>query len=167
MATHSSILAWRIPWTVEPGGLQSMGHKELDATEQVGTRAHALRESWQAGEESLLWASLASMLWGVYKRRDGGGVHSSASVDVCFTFSPHPVHSCSSSDVNFIVPPLGHPYLPLCFCLLLLPVELADCIIPSQSCSPSSCSHFFSFRVSESAHEYGVCILTYGNHYIH
>ena len=25
MATHSSILAWRIPWTVEPGGLQSMG----------------------------------------------------------------------------------------------------------------------------------------------
>ena len=25
MATHSSILAWRFPWTVEPGGLQSMG----------------------------------------------------------------------------------------------------------------------------------------------
>ena len=25
MATHSSILAWRIPWRVEPGGLQSMG----------------------------------------------------------------------------------------------------------------------------------------------
>ena len=33
MATHSSILAWRIPWTEEPGGLQSMGHKELYATE--------------------------------------------------------------------------------------------------------------------------------------
>ena len=27
MATHSSILAWRIPWTEEPGGLQSMGSK--------------------------------------------------------------------------------------------------------------------------------------------
>jgi len=25
LATHSSILAWRIPWTEEPGGLQSMG----------------------------------------------------------------------------------------------------------------------------------------------
>ena len=25
MATHSSILAWEIPWTEEPGGLQSMG----------------------------------------------------------------------------------------------------------------------------------------------
>ena len=27
MATHSSVLAWRIPWTEEPGGLQSMGSK--------------------------------------------------------------------------------------------------------------------------------------------
>ena len=27
MATHFSILAWNIPWTEEPGGLQSMGHK--------------------------------------------------------------------------------------------------------------------------------------------
>ena len=34
-ATHSSILAWRIPWTEEPGGLQSMGHQELDTTEQL------------------------------------------------------------------------------------------------------------------------------------
>ena len=33
MATHSSILAWRIPWTEDPGGLQSMAHKELDMTE--------------------------------------------------------------------------------------------------------------------------------------
>ena len=30
MATHSSILAWVIPWTEEPGGLQSMGLQELD-----------------------------------------------------------------------------------------------------------------------------------------
>ena len=30
MATHSSILAWRIPWTEEPGGLQSTGRKESD-----------------------------------------------------------------------------------------------------------------------------------------
>ena len=33
MAIHSSILAWRIPWTEDPGGLQSMGCKELDTTE--------------------------------------------------------------------------------------------------------------------------------------
>ena len=33
MATHSSMLAWRIPWTEEPGGLQSMGLQESDVTE--------------------------------------------------------------------------------------------------------------------------------------
>ena len=32
MATHSSILVWRIPWTEEPGGLQSIGSQELDMT---------------------------------------------------------------------------------------------------------------------------------------
>ena len=29
MATHSSILAWKIPWTEEPGGLQSMGLQRI------------------------------------------------------------------------------------------------------------------------------------------
>ena len=29
MATHTSILAWRIPWTEEPGGLQSMGSQKV------------------------------------------------------------------------------------------------------------------------------------------
>ena len=33
MATHSSILAWEIPWTEEPGGLWSMGSHRLDMTE--------------------------------------------------------------------------------------------------------------------------------------
>ena len=30
MATHSSVLAWRIPWTEEPGGLQARGSQESD-----------------------------------------------------------------------------------------------------------------------------------------
>ena len=34
-ATYSSILAWRIPWTEEPGKLQSTGRKELDTTERL------------------------------------------------------------------------------------------------------------------------------------
>ena len=33
MATHSSVLAQRTPWTEEPGGLQPMGCKQLDMTE--------------------------------------------------------------------------------------------------------------------------------------
>ena len=35
MATHSSILAWRIPQTEEPGGLQSMGFKESDTIDRL------------------------------------------------------------------------------------------------------------------------------------
>ena len=34
MATHSSILAWRIPWTEEPGGLQPRAHRDSDTTWQ-------------------------------------------------------------------------------------------------------------------------------------
>ena len=35
MATHSSIFAWIIPWTEEPGGYSPWGHKESDLTEQL------------------------------------------------------------------------------------------------------------------------------------
>ena len=35
MAPHSSTFAWKIPWTEEPGGLQSMGSLESDMTEQL------------------------------------------------------------------------------------------------------------------------------------
>ena len=40
METHSSILAWEIPWAEELGGLQSMGLKESDTTEQLNTHTH-------------------------------------------------------------------------------------------------------------------------------
>ena len=35
MATHSSIVAWRIPWTEEPGELRPWDRKESDTTEQL------------------------------------------------------------------------------------------------------------------------------------
>ena len=36
MATHSSVVFWKVPWTEEPGGLHSpWGHKELDTTEHA------------------------------------------------------------------------------------------------------------------------------------
>ena len=45
MANHSSILAWRIPWTEEPGGLQSMGGRESDTTERLHfTSVHFMRK---------------------------------------------------------------------------------------------------------------------------
>ena len=35
MATHSTILAWKVPWTEKPGRLQSMGSQESDTTESL------------------------------------------------------------------------------------------------------------------------------------
>ena len=58
MAAHSSILDWRIPWTEEPGGLQSLRSQELDMTERLsnnramafhGTSAAAQRAVWKPG----------------------------------------------------------------------------------------------------------------------
>ena len=41
MATHSSILAWRIPWTEEPGGPQSIGSQRVGPRwKQLSTRVH-------------------------------------------------------------------------------------------------------------------------------
>ena len=38
MVTHSSILAWEVPWTEDAGGLQSMGSQELDTTEWLNNK---------------------------------------------------------------------------------------------------------------------------------
>jgi len=40
MATLCSILAWKIPWTDEPGGYSPWGHKDLDMTEQLSAHTH-------------------------------------------------------------------------------------------------------------------------------
>jgi len=40
MATHFSILAGRIPWTEEPGGLQFIGHRESGMTEHMCVHTH-------------------------------------------------------------------------------------------------------------------------------
>ena len=49
MATHSSILAWRIPWTEKPGGLRSMGSNELDTAETTQHAQAALERRGEAG----------------------------------------------------------------------------------------------------------------------
>ena len=50
MAPRSSILAWEIPWTEEPGRLQSLGSQKLDTT-QVKTSACMFVPTWNAGLE--------------------------------------------------------------------------------------------------------------------
>ena len=63
MATHSSILAWKIPWTKKCSGLQSWGHKELDTTEGLTLGL----ESCQA------WCWTAT---GSSRAQTSGGAHS-------------------------------------------------------------------------------------------
>ena len=45
MATHSSIVAWRSPWTEEPAGYHPWGHKESDTTERLSTAQSVHKES--------------------------------------------------------------------------------------------------------------------------
>ena len=66
MATHSSILAWRIPWTGEPGRLQSMGCKESDRTEQL---THTYTDTHIVCTFSAFWPLTFSyiVLWIIHK----------------------------------------------------------------------------------------------------
>ena len=75
MAPHSSTLAWKIPWTEEPGRLQSMGSLELDTTERLHFHFSLFtfmhwRRKWQPTPvflpgESQGWGSLVGChLWG-------------------------------------------------------------------------------------------------------
>ena len=71
MATHSSILAWRIPWTEEPGWLTKspLGCKELDVTQQLTlhsliTSARSLASIFPPSHEIILYyPSLNSLFW--------------------------------------------------------------------------------------------------------
>ena len=49
MATHSSIFAWEIPWTEEPGGYSPWGCKELDMTEQLNNKNNAYSGTFVGG----------------------------------------------------------------------------------------------------------------------
>ena len=67
MATHSSILAWEIPWREEPGGLQSLGLPESDMTEWLNHSHH------QGSYSSVQLASQAQtrVLWCINERSTG------------------------------------------------------------------------------------------------
>ena len=53
IATHSSILAWKIPWAEERGRLQSMGLQGVDATERL--HFHALEKEMATHSSVLAW----------------------------------------------------------------------------------------------------------------
>ena len=55
MATHSSVLAWRIPGMGEPGGLPSLGSLESDTTERLHFHFHALEKEMATHSSVLAW----------------------------------------------------------------------------------------------------------------
>ena len=65
MATCSSILAWRIPWTEEPGGLQSTGSQRArhNWNNLANTHAHILTSQMERGGACVLGKTTVSCLW--------------------------------------------------------------------------------------------------------
>ena len=49
MAIHSSILAWRIPWTEESGGLRSIGSQSRTQLKRLSTHAHTSKAAKKVG----------------------------------------------------------------------------------------------------------------------
>ena len=89
MATHSSILAWKSPWTEEPrGGYGPWGRKELDMTEAT---QHALPFNLFSPNalRSVHISSLVSSQDSCHLKTENGGVH---SVD-CYKNDHHARHS--------------------------------------------------------------------------
>ena len=86
-ATHSSILAWRIPWTEEPGRLQSMGSQRdmtvsdtTDMTEHTRSKQKAFSNSLKSGSglvtsDSLQLYGQAPLSMGFSGKNTGVGCH--------------------------------------------------------------------------------------------
>ena len=88
MATRSSTLAWGIPWTEEPGGLQSVGSQKLDTTGQ-------LNNNFQVTRNAILRANMA-WIWGQAGKSSilvSTPVHEFAELDTPerLTYSPSPL----------------------------------------------------------------------------
>ena len=64
MATHSSILAWRISWTEEPDGLRSMGSQRVDTTEATQlTHMNFKSDAWyKEGVETKVCQLISTLL---------------------------------------------------------------------------------------------------------
>ena len=97
MATHSSILAWRIPWTVEPDRLESVGSQELDTTEWL-----TLSLSSQHPLTSFHWMTTWSQSSKEKKKKR--------------LFLGHPLCSIITPEEEKSVCRHGQLFLPLCPC---------------------------------------------------
>ena len=139
MATHSSVLAWRIPWTEEPGGLQSMEPQRVDTTKWL-THTQAVLSLFCVGvrvcwftrgcptfwtplaEETVVVSTVYSCLhcWGLVDRRcvglSLGSLSCPIDLRVCFCASTTLFVYC-----NFIV--LSKVWEGYISCFVLFPQD--------------------------------------------
>ena len=105
MDTHSKILALRIPWTEEPGVLQSMAHKETDITERLSLSQNSERGPWEWNQIARTTRSFNSISQPL----------SSFCLLCCSGFLLPPSTHDTGDAVYFLVrwgvssPPLAHP----------------------------------------------------------
>ena len=115
MAAHSSILAWKIPWTKEPGWSQSMESQESNTTsQQTSNRGHLDTISGEGNGTPLQYSCLENLM-------DGGAwwaaVHGVAKSrtrlsDFTFTFHFHALEketATHSSVLAWRIPGMGEP----------------------------------------------------------
>ena len=89
MATHSSILAWRISWTEEPGGLQSMGWQSRT---QLSDWAHTHKDSTSGSSFAISSILTITPLWGVWSP------YTSRRVSPCKWYPAQNPGLCGSGD---------------------------------------------------------------------
>ena len=76
MAIHSTVLAWRIPWTEEPGKLQSMESKKLDTTLKPNNKNNWLKQKRQETDKNKRNRNYPDLLQKSYSRLKETGRYS-------------------------------------------------------------------------------------------
>ena len=143
MAPHSSTLAWRIPWTEEPGRLQSMGSRRVRhdwvTSLSLFTFMH-WRRKWQPtpvflpGESQGQWSLVGCHLW------------------VAQSQTRLKQLSSSSSSRLYLCKLISGPFVPLTYLPLLSPIphclDYCSFIVKSQSWIVSAPTLFFSLKIA-------------------
>ena len=156
MATHSSVLAWRIPGTGEPGGLRLFGHTELDTTDATQQQQPQQSVFWALSQAPSThsfseWSPLSS---GLFSCLHGGWVtvlrpnwrlsgetrfvsgHYDCRVSDCCGFSSRHL-SC-----------LGHSFLFFFLSFLLIEVQLMySIVLVSGVQQGDSVVYMYSFQI--------------------
>ena len=68
MATHSSFLAWRMPWTEEPGGLQSLGSQSRTRLKRLSTAQHKTEIEMLLSRDNLCFIHMAENFYVKFTR---------------------------------------------------------------------------------------------------